>query len=169
MCFLAVDSTVSVSRSSCSLESAVITIVTTANIMRWSRVVRSSKKLFGFLALKLHVVGNHSGEIVVLILPSLPAGNVRFHAQQEALHLTDGFIGRNGDHIDGQHEIAVWLGQLREHAVLDIAGVVLEEKHSGIFLAQFDMIRSTKAPQRRQPVKKKTNCLRDSPKNIDSV
>ena len=43
MCFLAVDSTVSVSRSSCSLVSAVITIVTTANIMRWSRVVRSSK------------------------------------------------------------------------------------------------------------------------------
>lgn len=126
-------------------------------------------KLFGFLALKLHIIGDHSGEIVVLILPSLSAGDVRFHAQQEALHLTDGFIGRNGDHIDGQHEIAVQLGQLREHAVLDIAGVVLEEKHSGIFLAQFDMICSTKAPQRRQPVKKKTNCLRDSPKNIDSV
>ena len=34
MCFLAVDSTVSVSRSNCSLVSAVITIVTTANIMR---------------------------------------------------------------------------------------------------------------------------------------
>ena len=65
------------------------------------------QKLFGFLALKLHVVGNHSGEVVVLILPSLPAGDIRFHAQQEALHLTDGFIGRDGDHINGQHEIAV--------------------------------------------------------------
>ena len=65
------------------------------------------QKLLGFLALKLHVVGNHSGEVVVLILPSLPAGDVRFHAQQEALHLTDGFIGRDGDHINGEHEIAV--------------------------------------------------------------
>ena len=65
------------------------------------------QKLFGFLALKLHVVGNHSREIVVLILPSLPAGDVRFHAQQETLHLTDGFIGGNGNHINGEHEIAV--------------------------------------------------------------
>ena len=65
------------------------------------------QKLFGFLALKLHVVGDNSREIVVLILPSLPAGDVRFHAQQEALHLTDGFIGGNGNHINGQHKIAV--------------------------------------------------------------
>ena len=59
------------------------------------------QKLFGFLALKLHIIGDHSGEVVVLILPSLPAGDVRFHAQQEALHLTDGLIGGNGDHING--------------------------------------------------------------------
>ena len=111
----------------------------------------------------------HLPTVHFLILPSLPAGDARFHAQQEELHLADGLIGGNVDHINGQHKIAVQLGQLREHAVLDIAGVVLEEKHSGIFLAQLDMIRSTKAPQRRQPVKKKTNCLRDSPKNIDSV
>ena len=65
------------------------------------------QKLFGFLALKLHVVGNNGGEIVVLILPSLPAGDVRFHAQQEALHLTDSFISGNGNHINGEHEIAV--------------------------------------------------------------
>ena len=65
------------------------------------------QKFLGFLALKLHIIGDHSGEVVVLILPSLPAGDVRFHAQQEALHFTDGFIGRNGNHIDGQHEIAV--------------------------------------------------------------
>ena len=65
------------------------------------------QKLFGFLALKLHVVGNRSGEIVVLILPSLPAGDVRFHAQQETLHLTDSLVSGNGNHINGEHEIAV--------------------------------------------------------------
>ena len=127
------------------------------------------QKLFGLLALKLHVVGNHSGEIVVLILPSLPAGNVRFHAQQEAFHLADGLVGGNGNHIDGQHEVAVQFGQFREHAILDIAGVVLEEKHSGIFLAQLDMIRSTLyavradvvteiMPQTRLPVHIKREC-----------
>ena len=42
-CFLAVVSRASVSLSSCSLLSAVCTIVRTANIILWSRVVKSSR------------------------------------------------------------------------------------------------------------------------------
>lgn len=45
-CFLAVVSRASVSLSSCSLLSAVCTIVRTANIILWSRVVRSSRNSF---------------------------------------------------------------------------------------------------------------------------
>ena len=43
MCFRATESTASVSLSSCSLVSAVMARVITANIILWSRVVRSSK------------------------------------------------------------------------------------------------------------------------------
>ena len=39
------------------------------------------QKLLGLLALQLHIIGDHSGEVVVGVLAALPVGDVRFHAQ----------------------------------------------------------------------------------------
>ena len=98
------------------------------------------QKLFGFLALQLHIIGHHSGEIVVAVLAALPVGDVGLHAQQTVLHLPDGFIGGDGNHVDGKHHVAVEICQLGYHAVLDVAGVVLEIQDSGVALAQFQVV-----------------------------
>ncbi|MNP77885.1 hypothetical protein D3C76_1754010 [compost metagenome] len=59
------------------------------------------QELLTLLALLLHIIGHDSRKVIVLILPALPVGNVGFHAQQTIFHLTDCFICRNWNDVQG--------------------------------------------------------------------
>ncbi|CAN3971566.1 YabP/YqfC family sporulation protein, partial [Dysosmobacter welbionis] len=65
-----------------------------------------------FLPLLLQIVGHHRGEVAVAVLPSLPVGDIRLHAQQAGLHLPHRLVGGDRDHIEGQHHGAVQGRQL---------------------------------------------------------
>ena len=111
------------------------------------------KKFLAFLALKLHIIRNNSREVVVRILAALPVRNVGFHTQQTTFYLMYRFIGRNGQNINGKHHIAVQVSQFRNHAVLNVAGIVFEKQHPAILIAQnqiilvfFNYIRADKVP-----------------------
>ena len=98
------------------------------------------QKLLGLLALELHIIGDDSAEVVILILFALPVGDVGFNTQKSVLDLTDRFIRRDRDHIDGQHQISVQLGKLGEHTVIDIACVVFEEQNSCELFSELDVV-----------------------------
>ena len=94
----------------------------------------------GFLALLFQIVRNDSGEVLVAVLPPLPVGDVRFHAEQLVLHLAHRFVGRHGDHVNGEHHAPVEIGQLQNHAVFDVAGVILEEQDATVLTAHFEVV-----------------------------
>ena len=96
--------------------------------------------LAGFLALLFQVVGHHRGEVVVAVLPPLPVGDVRFHAEQLVFYLAHRFVGRHGDHVDGEHHAPVEVGQLQNHAVFDVAGVILEEQDATVLVSHLEII-----------------------------
>ena len=98
------------------------------------------QKLLALLALQLHVVGDDGGEVVVLILAALPVCDIGFYPQQTVLHLPHGLVGGHGEDVNGQHHIAVQVGQVRHDLVLDIVGVVLQEQHPAIAVAQFQVV-----------------------------
>ena len=94
----------------------------------------------GFLALLFQIIRHNSREVLVAVLPALPVGNVGFHTEELVLHLAHGFVGRHGDHVNGEHHAPVEVGQLQNHAVFDVAGVVLEKQDATILIAHFEMI-----------------------------
>ena len=96
--------------------------------------------LAGFLALLFQIVRNDSGEVLVAVLPPLPVGDVGFHAEELVLHLAHRFVGRHRDHVNGEHHAPVEVGQLQNHAVFDVAGVILEEQHATILIAHLEII-----------------------------
>ena len=51
-----------------------------------------------------------------------------------------GFVRRHGDHVDGEHHAPVEVGQLQNHAVFDVAGVILEEQHPTILTSHLEII-----------------------------
>ena len=96
--------------------------------------------LAGFLALLFQIVRNDSGEVLVAVLPPLPVGDVRLYAEELVLHLAHRFVRRHRDHVDGEHHAPVEIGQLQNHAVLDVACVVLEEQDATVLTAHLEMI-----------------------------
>ena len=50
------------------------------------------------------------------------------------------FVGRHGDHVDGEHHAPVEVGQLQNHAVFDVAGVVFKEQHTAILTSHLEII-----------------------------
>ena len=98
------------------------------------------QKLLAFFPLQLHVIRNHGAEIVVSILAALPVGNVGFHTQQAVFHLPHSFVRRHRHNVDGEHQIAVEIGKLRHHVILNIRGVVFEEQHPAEFAAQLQIV-----------------------------
>ena len=85
------------------------------------------EKFFSLAPELFQVVGDRGGEVVLVVLALLPAGNVRLNAQDAALYLLHGLIRGNGEDVNGQHEVPGEVGEVGDHAVLDVAGVVLEE------------------------------------------
>ena len=96
--------------------------------------------LAGFLALLFQIIRHNSREVLVAVLPPLPVGDVRFHAEQFVFHLAHRFVGRHGDHVNGEHHAPVEVGQLQNHAVFDVAGIVLEEQDATILIAHFEVV-----------------------------
>ena len=96
--------------------------------------------LAGFLALLFQIIRHNSREVLVAVLPPLPVGDVRLHAEQLVLHLAHRFVGRHRDHVDGEHHAPVEIGQLQNHAVFDVAGIVLEEQHTAILTSHLEII-----------------------------
>ena len=91
--------------------------------------------LTGLLALLFQVIGHNRGKIVVAVLSALPVGHIGLHAQQAVLHLPHRFIRGHRNNVDRQHEAAVQAGELVDHSVLDIAGILLQKQHPAILTA----------------------------------
>ena len=53
----------------------------------------------------LQVIGDIGGKIVVLILPLLPAGNIRFHGHNALANIAHRFVHRHRDNVNGKHHV----------------------------------------------------------------
>ena len=51
-----------------------------------------------------------------------------------------GFVRRHRDHVDGEHHAPVEVGQLQDHAVFDVAGIVLEKQNAPVLIAHLEII-----------------------------
>ena len=98
------------------------------------------EKLLHFLFLLFHIIGNGCGEVVVSVLSALPIRNVGFNAEQTAFRFSHGFISRNRDNVDRQHQIAVKLRNLGNHTVLDIGRILTHKKHSAVSVANLEIV-----------------------------
>ena len=98
------------------------------------------EKLPAFLALAFHVVRNASRKIVVLILLSLPIGDIGFHRQQLVFSLPYRLVHRDRLGINGKHEITVNIGQLGNKAVLDKVGVIFEIEDTPVTSIHLEMV-----------------------------
>ena len=56
------------------------------------------------------------------------------------LSFAHSFVGRHGDHVNGEHHAPVEIGQLQNHAVFDVAGVVFKEQHTAILTSHLEII-----------------------------
>ena len=73
-------------------------------------------------------------------MPALPVRDIRLYPQQTVLHLPHSLVCGHIEDVDGQHHIAVQVGQVRHDLVLDIVGVVLQEQHPAIAVAQLQIV-----------------------------
>ena len=73
-------------------------------------------------------------------MPALPVRDVGFNTQQTVLHLPHGLVRGHIEDVNGQHHIAVQVSQVRHDLVLDIVGVVLQEQHPAIAVAQLQIV-----------------------------
>ena len=96
--------------------------------------------LLGLFALELHVIGDGGRPVVGGVLLALPVGDVGFHPQQGVLHLAGGLVGGHRQDVNRQHHAAVKVAQLRDKAVLDIAGVVLQIQHAAEAAVDFEVV-----------------------------
>ena len=85
------------------------------------------QKLLGLSPELFQLVGHRGGEVVFVVLPLLPSGNVRLNAQDLILHVPYCLVGGDGQNVNGQHEAPGKVRQVGDHAVLDVAGVVFQE------------------------------------------
>ena len=98
------------------------------------------KKFLGFRSGLIQFIGDSCGKIVLGVLPLLPPGNVRFNAQNLALHILDCFIRGDGEHINANHQTTGEVGQCGDHFIVHIAGIGLEEQHPANLAAHFKMV-----------------------------
>ena len=75
-----------------------------------------------------------------MVLPLLPAGDVALHRHDAPVHLRHGLVGGHRHNVDGQHHVARVVHQLRDHGVLDEAGVLSQEQGAAYTLAHGVMV-----------------------------
>ena len=98
------------------------------------------QELLCLLSLKLQVIGEHGGEIVVGILTALPVGGIRLNTKHKVFNLPYSLICRNRHYIYAEHQIARDVGKLSNYVVLDIVGVIFKEHDSSVLLAQHEIV-----------------------------
>ena len=62
-------------------------------------------KLLCFAPHLLQVIGNIGGKIVALILPLLPAGNIRFYGHNALANIAHCFVHRHRNNVNGKHHV----------------------------------------------------------------
>ena len=97
-------------------------------------------KLLRFAPHLLQVIGNIGGKIVALILPLLPAGNIRFHGHNALANIAHCFVHRHRDNVNGKHHIPGIVHQLRNHRVGNKAGIFPQEQGTAHMIAQLIVI-----------------------------
>ena len=97
-------------------------------------------KLLRFAPHLLQVIGNIGGKIVALILPLLPAGNIRFHGHNALANIAHCFVHRHRDNVNGKHHIPGIVHQLRNHRVRNEAGILPQEQGTAHMIAQLIVI-----------------------------
>ena len=98
------------------------------------------QKFLTFLALLLKIIRDNCGEVIILILFSLPVRDIGFDTKQSVFHFPHRFIRGNRDNINGQHHVAVQLTKLRYHAVFDISSVFSKEDHTPVSVAHTEAV-----------------------------
>ena len=89
----------------------------------------------------LQFIGDTCREIIAAVLALLPSGNIGFNTEDSTLHLPDSLIGGNGEDVNGQHEVSREIGQLGDHFILDVAGVVPQKQDAPHLAAHLKVIR----------------------------
>ena len=87
------------------------------------------EKFLGLSPELFQLIGNGSGKVVLVVLPLLPACNIRLNAQDAALDLPHSLIGGNGQNINREHEVSREVGQVGNHLIFDVTGIVLQKQH----------------------------------------
>ena len=97
-------------------------------------------KLLCFAPHLLQVIGNIGGKIVALILPLLPAGNIRFYGHNALANIAHCFVHRHRNNVNGKHHIPGIVHQLRDHLIGDKAGIFPQEQGTAHMIAQLVVI-----------------------------
>ena len=97
-------------------------------------------KLLRFAPHLLQVIGDIGGKIVVLILPLLPAGNIRFHGHNALANIAHCFVHRHRNNVNGKHHIPGIVHQLRDHLIGNKAGIFPQEQGTAHMIAQLIVI-----------------------------
>ena len=100
------------------------------------------EKVPAFHSLTLHIIRNRRRKVVVLILLSLPIGNIRFHGKELALSLLHRLVHRDRIGINRKHQTAVNIRQFGDKAVLDKVGVILEIQHPAVSAVKPEVVRA---------------------------
>ena len=97
------------------------------------------QKLFCFGPKLLQLIRNAGRKIVLGVLPLLPAGYIRFHAQNPLLDFFYSLVRGDRENVNGNHQIAGKIGEVGNHFIFDVAGVLFEKKHPAKLAAHLKM------------------------------
>ena len=99
------------------------------------------QKFLGLPPKLFQVVGHGGGEVVLVVLALLPAGDVSLDPHDPTLYLLHRLVGGDGQDVDGQHEVPGKVRQCGNHAVFDVAGIVFEEQDAAHLVPHLKMSR----------------------------
>ena len=97
-------------------------------------------KFLRFAPHLLQVIGDIGGKIVALILPLLPAGNIRFHGHNALANIAHCFVHGHGNNVNREHHVSGIVHQLRDHLVGNKAGIFPQEQGTAHMIAQLIVI-----------------------------
>ena len=110
------------------------------------------QQIFGFRSHLLQVIRHCRGEVVLPVLPLLPAGDVGFDTENPALHLAHGFFSGDRQNVNGQQQVSGEVRQVFYHFVGNEAGIIAHKKHPSKFAAHFKIPGAELQPVRADQV-----------------
>ena len=88
----------------------------------------------------LQVIGDIGGKIVALILPLLPAGNIRLHGHNALADVAHRLVHGHGNNVNREHHVSGIVHQLRNHRVGDKTGILPQKQGAPHMIAQLIVI-----------------------------